>query len=315
MRVKKELAVALAVVIIISSVFPVLKLYIPSALAQYSWTDNINIYKHLSVVYTDIRKIKNNETVPVDVRVYITFTEKINLLEYYKLSANGTNFIIISQGNITLSNSTYYGLGTGQTLWFSIEAEGASSLSIDDIVKIGVRVEFWSAEYVHDIAITDIISSKTIVGQGFEMYVNVTVENHGNFTETFNITGYANTTIIQTQIIMNLVSGEFRTISFTWNTTDVAYGNYTIRAVADIVPFETDTSDNTLSNGVVMVTIPGDVNGDKIVNALDLSEIGKAYGSRPGTLNWNPAVDINNDFIINVIDLEILGKNYGKSTH
>lgn len=300
--------------IIISTVFLVLKPHIPSALAQYSWTDNINIYKHVSVVYTDIRKIKNNETVPVDVRVYITFTEKINLLDYYELSANGTNFIIISQGNITLSNSTYCGLGTGQTLWFNVEAEGASSLSIDDIVKIGVRVEFWSAEYLHDVAITDVTSSKTIVGQGFEMNVNVTVENQGNFTETFNITGYANTTIIQTQIITNLVSAESRSISFTWNTTGVAFGDYTIRAVADIVSFETETGDNTLSNGVVVVTISGDVNGDKIVNAVDLSELGRSYGSTRGSPNWNPEADINNDFITNAIDLEILGENYGKST-
>lgn len=141
---KKQLATALGVLIVLSSVLLVYLPHVPSVLAQYSWTDTINIYKDVSVVYTDIRRITNNETVSVDVRVYITFTENITLLGYYRLSANGTDFIIISEGEVPLSNGTYYGLGQGQTLSFNVEAKGASSLSADDIVKVGVKVEFWS---------------------------------------------------------------------------------------------------------------------------------------------------------------------------
>ena len=141
----KKLAAILATTIVISTVFLVLTPYIPSALAQFSWTDTISIYKDVTAVYTDIRKITNNETVSVDVRVYITFTENISLLEYYRLSANGTTFITISQGVVTLSNGTYYGLEPGQTLNFTVEAKGASSLSVDDIVKVGVKVDFWSS--------------------------------------------------------------------------------------------------------------------------------------------------------------------------
>ncbi len=311
---KKQLGAALVATIVISTVFLALRPHIPSALAQYSWTDNINIYKHVRTVYTDIRKIRNNETVPVDVRVYITFTENINRLEYYRLSANGTDFIIISQRKITLSNGTYYGLGTGQTLWFRVEAEGASSLSIDDIVRIGVRVEFWSAEFVHDIASNDITCSKTIVGQGFEMYVNVTVENQGNFTETFNVTCYANTTFIQTQIITNLVSGESRTVSMTWNTTGVDYGNYTIRAVAEIVPGEADTTDNTYINGQVLVTIAGDIDGDLDVDYDDFIVLAGAYGSSVGEPAYKPEADIDNDDEVDYDDFIILAGNYMKTS-
>jgi hypothetical protein len=307
---KRTLSVALAAAIVVSSVFLSISPHIPSALAQYSWTDDINLYKDVSMVYTNIRKITNNETVHVDVQVYLTFTEKINLLEYYMLSANGTNFIIISKGNIVLSNGAYYGLEIGQALCFNIEAKGASLLSTDDIVKAGVRVEFWSAEYVNDIAITDITSSKTIVVQGSEMHIDVTVENQGNFTETFNIIGYANTTIIQTQTIMNLVSGESRTISITWNTTGVACGNYTISAVSDTVPYETDTSDNILSNGVVMVTIPGDVDVDGDVDSNDLYILATTFGTSPP---GDPSYDINQDGVIDVRDLYILGRNYGRT--
>jgi len=44
---------------------------------------------------------------------------------------------------------------------------------------------------VHDIAISNVTSSKTVVGQGFSSNINVTVENQGTYTETFNVTLYA----------------------------------------------------------------------------------------------------------------------------
>ncbi len=166
---------------------------------------------------------------------------------------------------------------------------------------------------MHDLAITDIVSSKTIVGQGFEMSVNVTVENQGNFTETFNITGYANTTIIQTRMITNLVSGESRTISLTWNTTDAAYGNYTIRAVADIVQSETDTSDNTYINGKVLVTIAGDVDGDLDVDYDDFIVLAGAYGSSFGQPAYKPEADLDNDGEVDYDDFIILAGNYMKT--
>ena len=310
---KKQIAVALAATIVVSTVFLALMPHVPSALAQYSWTDTINIYKDVTAVYTDMRKITNNETVPVDVRVYITLTENISLLEYYKLSTNGTDFIIISKGAITQSNGTYYGLGQGQTLYFTIEAKGASSLSVDDIVKIGVRVDFWSAEFEHDVAITAMSLSKTVVEQSYPMRVNVTVQNQGNFTEAFNVTSYADITIIQTQTVNELANGDFRIIPFTWNTTGIPYGNYTIKAVADTVTEEIDIEDNTLVNGDVTVTIPGDVNGDRVVDVRDLFLISKVFNSSPIRASWDPNADINNDGVVNTFEIEIINAHYGES--
>jgi outer membrane protein assembly factor BamB len=43
---------------------------------------------------------------------------------------------------------------------------------------------------VPDVAVTSVVCSKTVVGQGYSMSVNVTVENQGNSTETFNVTAY-----------------------------------------------------------------------------------------------------------------------------
>lgn len=90
---------------------------------QYSWTDTIIIYKDVTSVYTDIRVFTNNETFPIDVRVHITYRRAIHLLQFYKLSANGTDFLIISEGRVSRSGATYYGLNPGQKLSFTVEAK------------------------------------------------------------------------------------------------------------------------------------------------------------------------------------------------
>lgn len=108
---------------------------------------------------------------------------------------------------------------------------------------------------IHNIAITEVTPSKTRVTKNDSISINVTVQNAGNFTETFNLTIYCNTTAIATQTV-TLTDGTSTIITFTWNTTGFAIGNYTIIATADPVPGETETEDNTLVNGVVNVALP-----------------------------------------------------------
>ncbi|RLI39315.1 hypothetical protein DRO69_14425, partial [Candidatus Bathyarchaeota archaeon] len=103
------------------------------------------------------------------------------------------------------------------------------------------------------------------------------------------------------------------TITIIWNTTGFAKGNYTISAYATPVPGETDTADNTFTNGIVYVGIPGDINGDGVVNYLDAILLGAAFGSKPGDPRWNPNADINGDETVNYLDAIILGANFGKT--
>ena len=142
------------------------------------------------------------------------------------------------------------------------------------------------------------------------MNVNVTVANKGDFTETFNATLYANTTAIETKQI-TLESGASATITFTWNTTGYAKGNYTIWAYAEPVQGETEIADNMFVDGVVQVTKQGDVNGDGNVNVLDLIVVAGALGTKPGDLKWKPNADVKEDNIINVLDLILVATKLG----
>jgi parallel beta-helix repeat protein len=164
----------------------------------------------------------------------------------------------------------------------------------------------------YDITTTNITPLKTVVGQGFSTQINVTVTNQGDFTETINVTVYANTTIIETKEV-TLTSGNSTTVTFTWNTTGFAKGNYTIWAYVWPVPSETDTTDNTHTNGVVTVATVGDIVPDGTVDIYDLVTVAKAYGSTPSDPNWNPNADINNDDIIDIFDLVTVAKHYGQT--
>jgi hypothetical protein len=164
----------------------------------------------------------------------------------------------------------------------------------------------------HDVAVTSVIPWKTVVGRGFTCKINVTVINQGDFTETFNVTLYANTTSIATQAV-TLTNGNSTTITFTWNTTGFAKGNYTIKAYAWPVQGETHTTDNTCySTTSVHVGTPGDINGDTYVNAKDAVLLGKAFGSHQGQAEYNPNADINGDGYCNAKDAVILGSHFNE---
>ena len=158
-----------------------------------------------------------------------------------------------------------------------------------------------------NIAILDISPSKTVVGKGYTLHIYVSVQNQGWNTETLNITAHANTTLIETKEV-TLTSGNSSTITFTWNTTGFAYGNYTISAYAWPVMGETDTEDNRKEGGWVVVTIPGDFDGDVDVDFTDLfvTMIGTYYYNYwIDHANYDPTADFNLDGKIDFTDLFI----------
>jgi len=164
----------------------------------------------------------------------------------------------------------------------------------------------------HDVGITSVTTLKTIVGQGYNVSISIMVFNYGNYIENINITVYANTTMIGEINNIELSSRNFTIVQYTWNTSGFAKGNYTIKAYAWPVQGETYTADNTFSVGMLLVTIPGDINGDTYINIKDAVLLGVAFGSKQGDLNYNPNADINGDGYINIKDAVLQGAHFGE---
>jgi hypothetical protein len=162
------------------------------------------------------------------------------------------------------------------------------------------------------VAVVVVLPTKTVVGEGYPVNITVKVKDYGIFNEVFSLTTYVNATAVETREI-SLTSGASATLTFTWNTAGFAKGNYTVWAYAWPVPGETDTDDNAYIDGLVIVSMVGDLNNDGVVDIRDISIAGRAFGSYPGHSRWNPNADINNDGIIDIRDVSIIGRNYGKT--
>ena len=170
----------------------------------------------------------------------------------------------------------------------------------------------------HDVAVTNVKTSKDgckpmpTVGDNSQVKVNVTVLNKGTFPETFNVTLYANATSVDMQTVTGLVSGGQTTLTYLWNTTHWAHGNYTISAYATPVAGETNATDNTYTDGVVKIVIPGDINGDGIVDIYDAIMLAGAYNAIPSKPNWNTNADLNGDEIVDIYDAIVLAGHYNQ---
>lgn len=164
----------------------------------------------------------------------------------------------------------------------------------------------------HDIRITDTVASKTIVGRGYTVTIEITVENQGDFMEEFNVTVRINKSTLTTRSVM-LIMRSLTSISFMWNTTDFERGSYILDAYASPVPGETDTEDNTSAENPVIVTIAGDNDGDRDVDIFDIVSAAAAYGSEQPDSRYDQNSDIDDDGDIDIFDMVIAAGNYGKS--
>jgi hypothetical protein len=166
----------------------------------------------------------------------------------------------------------------------------------------------------HDVAVTALTSYKTIIGQGYSGNITVTTANQGSYTEIFNVTAYANATVVTAVANVTLAGGNSTVQTVVWNTTGFAYGNYTISAYAWPVPFETNTSNNNLTSPVtVMVTMPGDLMLPfGVVDMKDIAYVAKRFGTTPSAPLWDPNADIDGSGRVDMKDIATVAKNFGK---
>jgi parallel beta-helix repeat protein len=163
----------------------------------------------------------------------------------------------------------------------------------------------------HDVGIMDYAVSKTVVGKGYTLSLEVKILNCGVYDENFLLTAYANTSTVAAQTV-TLTKSNSIILTLTWNTSSFAYGNYTVNAQAEPVLNETNTADNILCCGTVYVGIPGDVNGDGGVDIYDAIVISNSFMSTSGSRKWNANANINGDNIVDIYDAIILANHYNQ---
>jgi hypothetical protein len=238
----------------------------------------------------------------------------------YMLVDDYNGFIWI---NLTYPSSiTTYTPLTILTVTFHVEAMGVSPLNLTDTSMKNVdgnpiTHEVHSGIFIgiiRDVAVTGIVTDRTVAYASWLVQINVTVRNEGNLTETFDVKTYYDINVIDTKTVTGLDPNTEATVTFVWNTTTVPpCHNYTISAEATPVPYETNLANNKLTDGTVKIKLMGDINGDRIVNMTDLSTVLDAFGSMPDHPRWNPDADLRPDNKIDMSDVMLVLENFGRT--
>jgi hypothetical protein len=247
-----------------------------------------------------------------------TITNNFNVTHGQLIAYCTVNLITNITGSGTILTVTFKAVGGGNTPLHMADIKlGDEKIPPQPIPHTTVDGIVHVTGGTHDVVVTNVANSKfgcvpmPCVGQNLTVRVNVTVANQGNFTETFNVTAYANSTSIASQNV-TLASGNSTVVAFIWNTTGFAKGNYTISGAADVVSGETNTADNNVTDGMVLVTLVGDVNGDRKVRVDDILAVATAFGSNWGEPKYSPNLDINDDRKIRVDDVLAAATHFGE---
>lgn len=140
----------------------------------------------------------------------------------------------------------------------------------------------------------------------------------GEGVETKVIASTENIDLVSTGWLRySLDGGEFL-IAKMVRSGDTIVGNLGLLEAGTNVSYDVCLQDYFFNTGWsdkmhTIVTITGDVDGNGRVDASDLAELSRAYGSKPGDSNWNPSCDLDMDALIDGSDLFNLSRNYGKT--
>jgi len=133
---------------------------------------------------------------------------------------------------------------------------------------------------IHDVAVDALTTSKhTNVESGEVISIDVTVSNIGDYIESFDLTLYYNSDVIDSVRVNDLTPDENEHLSFTWDTLDVSAGSYKVKAFAGVVPGEFNVANNSLETTVEVI--------DKYTLTTSSTRGGSVTNPGEGTFTYN----------------------------
>jgi len=165
----------------------------------------------------------------------------------------------VTSGPGTLANVTFTVVGTGhsnitlgdKTQLFGWDFTAGKKYLIVDAETMPDHIQhgfFNNVQPIHDVAVVQLKVPATTFPR--QVPIQVIVANEGNYTEPVAVRVSYNASEIKTESFM-LVSGLFKTIFLSWNTTDLTEGIYSITAQA-ILDGDADPTDNSATTTIIV---------------------------------------------------------------
>lgn len=181
-----------------------------------------------------------NEEIEFNASASYDTTEGGNITRYFWDFGDLTN----ATETDPIANHTYTKAGA-----FTVSLTVYDNDNLTNTATAQIRIR-----YQHDVAVLEILPHSSTATVGESLVIDVVVSNEGLAPETFTVTLYFdNTTIGSAQNVVNLASLQNKTLSFTWDTSDVDLGIYRIKAVASTV--EDEVSDAQVNNTKIGGTV------------------------------------------------------------
>jgi len=251
-----------------------IKALIPPVADEADLTDNefVDVVRVEPKIFHDIAvtsvKISNNNVYIGDtLQINVTVVNKGNGTETFDLNTYYNSSLIESRlvealtpanqmtvtfvWNTTGVDAGLYRISASAPL--PKDTNPANNNFTDGTVQIKTKPQ------THDIAILNVQPSTNTANIGDTVNISVTVENLGDFTETFNVTTFYNSSEIETLPVNNLQPHTQTTLTFHWDTLDsqnITTGNFVISASATAVTGEQNLENNHYVDGTVQIKNP-----------------------------------------------------------
>jgi len=211
-------------------------------------------------VQPESRIILVGETVEVHVRVknFGNVTESFNVTLYYDSTSTGTEMVHLLAPNSEQMflfewNTSNVGVGNYTLKAHAEPVPGETNLENNWFTDGTVEVKTLPPSITHDIAVTWLSANTTEAYAGENVTIDAMVQNLGDTPESFKLTIYYDTNLIQTITIESLAPNTTLPLVIIWNTKNVEPGTYVLNANATILPNEVDTENNFFEDGQVSI--------------------------------------------------------------
>ena len=158
------------------------------------------VYLHNSRVVIEIQEDYGDKVVVSWIPFFSD--EGLEKVKQYNLSLGDWNSIVVNQETVLLGGDKF-----------------VNETYLRQIIDFYLEQYVSTVPAVHDIAVLSVDISSYNVVIGDTVKVSVTVRNEGNFSETFNLTIYVNSSPINHTLVENLKPDEERLVVFCWNTS------------------------------------------------------------------------------------------------